>query len=78
MILSGCRQNAPISLSNPHFSQADRQYADQVSFLKESQPTNSYFIIDQKTSIPSEVLMSLQLNVMLESQAGLEMLKELR
>ena len=55
LVLSGCRQNAPLSVSNPHFSLADSHYTDQVTILTQTNPTNSYFIVDQRTSIPSEV-----------------------
>ena len=45
-----------LSVSRPHFYQADRHYREAVSLLTHSQPSQSYFLVEQKTSIPTEVV----------------------
>ena len=52
-----------LSVSRPHFYQADRHYREAVSLLTHSQPSQSYFLVEQKTSIPTEVVNHVSLSL---------------
>jgi len=69
-----CKMKSPAFLSRPHFYMADSYYKDQFQIGIHPHPENheSFFLIEPHTSIPLQVQMALQLNVLIEKSEGME------
>ena len=69
-----CKMKSPAFLSRPHFYNADPFYADQFQYGINPDPSRheSHFLIEPKSSIPLEVSIRLQLNILLEPNEGIE------
>jgi len=72
--VSQCKMKSPAFLSRPHFYLADNYYKDQFQIGIHPHPEDheSFFLIEPHTSIPLQVQMALQLNVLIEKSEGME------
>jgi len=72
--VSQCKMKSPAFLSRPHFYQADSYYGQQFQIGIQPRPDKheSFFLIEPHTSIPLQVQMALQLNVLIEKSEGME------
>ena len=72
--VSQCKMKSPAFLSRPHFYRADNYYGEQFQIGIQPRPENheSFFLIEPHTSIPLQVQMALQLNVLIEKSEGME------
>jgi len=71
--VSQCKMKSPAFLSRPHFYLADNFYRNQFQIGMNPVPDHeSFFLIEPHTSIPLQVQMALQLNVLIEKSEGME------
>jgi len=68
-----CKMKSPAFLSRPHFHMADKFYPDQFQYgIKPLQEKHeSFFLIEPMSSIPLQVTMRLQINVLLDKNEGI-------
>jgi len=69
-----CKMKSPAFVSRPHFYEADPFYAQQFQYgiMPDPDMHDSHFLIEPKTSIPLEVSVRLQLNILLEPNEGID------
>lgn len=69
-----CKMKSPAFVSRPHFYNADRFYVDQFQYgiKPDAERHESHFLIEPKSSIPLEVSMKLQLNILLDANPGID------
>jgi len=69
-----CKMSSPAFVSRPHFHGADPFYKDQFQYGIFPDPArhDSHFMVEPRTSIPLEVSMRLQINILLEKNEGIQ------
>jgi len=69
-----CKMKSPAFLSRPHFHGADKFYIDQFQYgmFPDPEKHDSHFMIEPRSSIPLEVNMKLQLNILIEQNPGIQ------
>lgn len=74
--VSMCRFGAPVFVSQPHFYQADPYYGSLVEGLKPNEELHStYFRVEPRSGIPTDVKVRVQINVMLAPVKGIALLE---
>lgn len=77
MNISGCRYDAPIFASFPHFYAADPYYLRAVDGLKpEKQKHELYVLLEPETALPIELVGRLQINVLVQPTPHIALFKE--
>jgi len=74
--VSLCRFGAPVFVSQPHFYQADPYYRSLVEGMDPEEKLHStYFRIEPRSGIPTDVNVRFQINVLLAPAEGITLLK---
>lgn len=73
-----CRFGAPVFVSQPHFYLADPYYLDMIAKGMSPNSTlhNTYFRIEPRAGVPTDVTARFQLNVLVDKVSGISMLKD--